>query len=174
MPRNSLYLFCLGTQSLKVKLNPNVFLLLEMFWFSIAVKQRWHSKDRVCSDGNKLSARNVILLKDTAFSEKKMKVQIFYEHITAQVEVISTFSFSSIYCTLPIIWNLLGISDTDQNIYYIIYFSIYICVCVCTYVYSFHVKKRTCESIKVKLNCSGNSWLPKRWVVKWALSQVFH
>lgn len=44
-------------------------------------------KNEKCSDGIQLSAKNVTLLKDTPFSEKKMKVQISCEQKTAQIDI---------------------------------------------------------------------------------------
>lgn len=89
----TIILFCLFVlrqkdQKSENKLNSIIFLLIEKFWFSITDKERWNLKDEgKCSDGNQLSAKNVTLLKDTHFSEKKMKVQISCEGITAQTDI---------------------------------------------------------------------------------------
>lgn len=47
----------------------------------------------------------------------------------------------------------------------------HICMYVCIF---FLFETRTCESVKVTLICSENSWFPTSWPVTWALSQLFH
>lgn len=89
----TIILFCLfvlrqKNQKSENKLNSSICFLIEKFWFSITDKERWNLKDEgKCSDGNQLSAKNFTLLRDIPFSEKKMKVQISSEGITAQTDI---------------------------------------------------------------------------------------